>query len=96
MNSSEKNELRLIITPEIRSNMGKRYILLEDIEKVVAHSKKTGQRFFNSEDSSYLANLRIDNITYWVRYQEKEDGMHIMNVYSHRMEIVTATEGLMP
>lgn len=68
--------------------MEKRLILLEDIEKVVAHSQTTGQRFFNSEDSSYLASLRIDNVTCWVRYKEKEDGIHIMTVYSHRMEIV--------
>ncbi|MCE5346470.1 MAG: DUF4258 domain-containing protein [Bacteroidales bacterium] len=68
--------------------MEKRFIFFEDIEKVVAHSKITGQRFFNSEDSSYLANLRIDNVTYWVRYKEQEDGMQIITVYSHRMEIV--------
>lgn len=61
---------------------------LEDIGKAVVHSRTTGQRFLNSEDSSYMANLRLDNITYWVRYKEKEDGIHIITVYSHRMEVV--------
>lgn len=88
MNLKDKKEFNLIISPEIRSEMGKRCILLDDIEKVVADSIASGKRFFNPEDSSYLANLRIDNVTYWVRYKEKEDGIHIITVYSHRMEIV--------
>ena len=88
MNLTEKKEFNLIISPEIYSEMGKRSILFEDVEKVVAHSKASGQRFFNPKDLSYLADLRIDNVTYWVRYKEKEDGIQIINVYSHRMEIV--------
>lgn len=78
----------LIISQEIKGEMEKRFILFEDVEKVVAYSKATGQRFFNPEDSSYLANLRIENVTYWVRYKEKEDGIYIITVYSHRIEIV--------
>jgi len=88
MNLTEKSERNLIISPAIIGDMEKRFILFEDIEKVVAHSKTTGQRFFNPEDSSYLANLRLDNVTYWVQYKEKEDGIHVITVYSHRMEIV--------
>jgi glutamate synthase (NADPH) small chain len=82
-----RNE-NLVIPPEIRKTMEERLILFEDIEKVIAHSGISGERFFNPEDSSYLANLRIENVTYWVQYAEKEDGIHIKNVYSHRMEVV--------
>ena len=88
MNLAEKSEFNLIISPEIESSMGKRVIPFEDVEKVVVHSRITAQRFFNPEDLSFLANLRIENVTYWVRYKEKEDGIYIITVYSHRMEIV--------
>ncbi|HWQ41016.1 MAG TPA: FAD-dependent oxidoreductase [Desulfosporosinus sp.] len=85
---TKRNELNLVIPPEIWKIMEERYILFEDIEKVIEHSSRSGERFFNSEDSSYLANLRLKNLTYWVRYAEKADGIHIISVYSHRMEVV--------
>ncbi len=84
----KKNVLNLEIPHEIWKVMEERFILVEDIEKVIEHSEISGERFYNPEDSSYLANLRIKNVTYWVRYAKKEDGIHIISVYSHRMEIV--------
>lgn len=81
-------EMNIIISPEVGGEMDKRFILFEDVQKVVEHSLRTGQRFFNPGDSSFLARLRIENVTYWVRYREKEDGIHILTAYSHRMEIV--------
>ncbi|MEA4926535.1 MAG: hypothetical protein VB084_14685 [Syntrophomonadaceae bacterium] len=87
-NPTGPNRFNLIIAPEIWGDLEKRGILWEDVEKVVAHSQTTGQRFFNPEDSSYLANLRLDNVTCWVRYKEREDGVQIITVYSHRMAIV--------
>ncbi|MEL7564736.1 MAG: pyridine nucleotide-disulfide oxidoreductase/dicluster-binding protein [Dehalobacterium sp.] len=84
----KRNLLNLVIPPEIWKIMEERYILVEDIEKVIEHSEISGERFYNPEDSSYLADLRIKNVTYWVRYARKEDGIHIISVYSHRMEVV--------
>jgi Fe-S oxidoreductase len=85
---TEKNESELAIPQEIWRIMEERYILLEEIEKVIAQSRISGRRFFNPEDSTYLADMRIKNITYWVRYAEKDDGIHVVSVYSHRMEIM--------
>jgi hypothetical protein len=83
-----KNDLNLIIPEEVWKTMEERLILFEDIEKVIESSKSTGDRFFNPEDNSFLANLRIANVTYWARYREKADGIHLLSVYSHRMEVV--------
>lgn len=77
----------LIIPDEIWRIMDERYILVEDIEKVIKHSQESGERFFNPEDSSFLANQRIADVTYWVRYIEKEGAIHIVTVYSHRMDV---------
>ena len=84
----KKQDLNLIIPPQVWKLMEERYILLEDVEKVIAHAHTTGEGFFNPKDLNYLARLRLDNVTYWVRYEEKEDGLLVNNVYSHRMEVV--------
>ena len=84
---TERNKLNLVIPQEIWETMEERFVLFEDIEKVIENSRISGNRFFNPEDLSYLANSRIKNVTYWVRYAEKEDGIHIISVYSHRMEV---------
>ena len=83
-----ENNLNVVIPQHIWDVMEKRLILFEDIEKVVLNSQATGQRFFNPEDGSYLAHLRIKYVTYWVRYAEKDDGIHVLSAYSHRMEVM--------
>lgn len=83
-----KNDLNLIIPEEVWKTMEERLILFEDIAKVIESSQKTGERFFNPEENSFLAHLRIANVTYWARYREKADEIHLLSVYSHRMEVV--------
>lgn len=78
----------LVIPDEIWAQMEQRFILLEDIENVINHAQKTGERFYNPEDSTYLANQRIGNVTFWVRYKEIDQIVYIESVYSHRMEIM--------
>ncbi|UWG96480.1 FAD-dependent oxidoreductase [Dehalobacter sp. DCM] len=77
----------LIIPEEVWGIMDERFILLEDVEKVVTYAQEFGERFFNPEDSSYLAYQRIADVTYWVRYIEKDGAIQLVTVYSHRMEV---------
>ena len=77
----------LIIPDEIWRIMDERYILLEDVEKVIQNAQKTGERFYNPENGSYLANQRIGDVTYWVCYCEQGEAIHVLHVYSHRMEV---------
>lgn len=88
MDLNKEKELNLVISEDIWKIMEQRLILLEDIQQVITHSRISGERFFNPENSSYLANLRIKYVTYWVRYAERDDGIHILSVYSHRMEVM--------
>jgi Fe-S oxidoreductase len=78
---------QLSIPQEVLNAMEERYILLEDVEDVLEYSRQSGQRFFNTEDNSFLAGFRKKKTTYWARWTEKEDGAHIIRVYSHRMAI---------
>lgn len=87
MKLRKENSLNLIIPARVWKIMDDRYILLEDVQKVVEHSQSSGERFFNIKNSNYLASLRIENVTYWVRYEETKDGILVHSVYSHRMEV---------
>ena len=88
MDQTKRSEPDLVIPPEVLRIMEQRSLFMDDVKKVVEHSLLSGERFFNPEDPSYLAGLRIKNITCWVRYAESEDGIHILSVYSHRLEVM--------
>lgn len=81
-------DFTLHVSDAITSLMEKRFILLSDVEKVVAHSITHNERFFNPETSDFLARLRIQNVTFWVQYEEHGKDITLKDVYSHRMEVV--------
>jgi NADPH-dependent glutamate synthase beta chain and related oxidoreductases len=86
--SDELIQMKNLIIPEaIWRIMDERYILLEDIEKVILDSQESGERFFNPEDASFLAHQRIADVSYWVRYLERDGRFEVVSVYSHRMEV---------
>ncbi|WP_333805314.1 pyridine nucleotide-disulfide oxidoreductase/dicluster-binding protein [Sulfurospirillum sp.] len=78
----------LHVPDEIVTLMEKRFILLSDVEKVVENSITHKERFFNPETSDYLARLRVQNVTFWVKYEENGNDITLKDVYSHRMEVV--------
>jgi glutamate synthase (NADPH/NADH) small chain len=88
MELEKQMDFRMIIPEKVKQLMEDRYILMEDIEKVIDNAKKNKERFFNPQEKSYLARLRLDNVTYWVEYEEKDEDILVKSVYSHRMEIV--------
>jgi hypothetical protein len=81
-------DFTLHITDEITAMMEKRFIMVSDIEKVVNNSITRKERFFNPETSDFLARFRVQNVTYWVKYEESGRDITIKDVYSHRMEVV--------
>jgi glutamate synthase (NADPH/NADH) small chain len=82
-------DFKLEIPKDVVNIMEQRFILVTDVEKVIDSSRKNNERFLNPETGNYLAKLRLENVTYWVEYEEKEDGLiYINRVYSHRMEVV--------
>ncbi|WP_416044904.1 pyridine nucleotide-disulfide oxidoreductase/dicluster-binding protein [Clostridium tyrobutyricum] len=80
--------LNLIISNDVKESMNDRFILLEDVEKVIYNAEKNNEKFINTKNSHYLARLRIGNVTHWVEYEKKDEGLVVHSVYTHRMEIV--------
>lgn len=88
MDYEKQRDFKMIIPENVRQQMEDRYILMEDMAEVIDSARKSGERFFNPEEHSYLARLRLDNVTYWVKYEEQDQEILVKSVYSHRMEIV--------
>ncbi|KNZ43432.1 pyridine nucleotide-disulfide oxidoreductase/dicluster-binding protein [Acetobacterium bakii] len=88
MDTTNELDFSLIIPDDAQKLMQDRYILFEDVEKVIDHARKNDEYFFNPETKNYLAKLRHENVTYWVRYEENGKDVIVNSVYSHRMEVV--------
>ena len=45
---------------------------------------------YDPKTEEYLSRLRMDEVTFWVRYKKEGSDIIILNTYSHRMEVVEA------
>lgn len=88
MENINNSGYNIILTEDIKNLMEDRWILLQDVEKVIENAEETGEKFKNPENGKYLARKRLDNVTYWVEYKKKDDVYLVEDVYSHRMEVV--------
>jgi hypothetical protein len=80
--------IELLLNERTLEIMEERRILIEDIQKVIEFAERTGRKFINPDNGHSLAHFRPVRVTYWVEYQAQEQGFMVLNVYSHRMEIV--------
>lgn len=81
-------ELNIITSDIVRNQMEESLILVEDLKKALFNAETNKERFRNPQNSHYLTRMRINNVTYWVEYEEKTDELFVHNVYTHRMEVV--------
>lgn len=93
METTPPYDFTLVFGDEVIARMEKRFILKSDIAQVIDHARRNKERFFNPQTSHYLARLRIQNVTYWVEYEEQGDRVVIKDAYSHRMEVVESHDG---
>ncbi|MEL7649340.1 MAG: pyridine nucleotide-disulfide oxidoreductase/dicluster-binding protein [Sedimentibacter sp.] len=86
--STKDEKYAITVTEEVKGKMEEMYIVFNDIRKTVINSIEKRERFFNPVEKTYLARLRMDNVTYWVKYEGDDGKISVTNVYSHRMEVV--------
>ena len=79
--------IRVLIDDEVRGRLEERLILVEDVQRVIAHAEESGRRMAVDTAGHYLASFRPTAVTYWVEYYEESDGYRVHNAYSHRMEV---------
>jgi NADPH-dependent glutamate synthase beta subunit-like oxidoreductase len=85
--SQDYDRITLNIPAEVQSHLEERLILVEDIQRVIAHAESTGKKLVNPQTGHLLAHHRPGNVTYWVEYSPmpQGNGFAIHNAYSHRM-----------
>ncbi|ACV64162.1 protein of unknown function DUF224 cysteine-rich region domain protein [Desulfofarcimen acetoxidans DSM 771] len=81
-------KVRLFISPEVQERLEDRRILKSDLQMVIEHAEKTGNKLQNRKTGRLLAYYKPVQVTYWVDYLPEKDGYEIYNAYCHRMEIV--------
>lgn len=80
-------DIKLIISAEVKAKMEERMIRPDDIRQVIAQAEATGGKLRGCESGHLLAYLRPASVTFWVEYTP-EDGQYLIhNTYSHRLEI---------
>ncbi|WPC44593.1 hypothetical protein [Clostridium sp. JS66] len=79
---------KIIIPDDVQNEIEERLILCEDVKKTIINAQENKERFLNTENSHYLARMRIGNVTYWVEYEHKDRELLVHNVYTHRMEVI--------
>ncbi len=85
--AGEDDPMNLIVSPEVQALMEKRMILLEDVERVIAHAEASGEKIEDRATGHFIASHRPVNVTYWVEYSVNASGFVIHNSYGHRMEV---------
>jgi len=80
--------IKLLLNEKVEQIMEDRLILREDIQQVIELAERTGIKFFNPDNGHSLAHFRPVKVTYWVEYNPQEQGIEVLNVYSHRMKIL--------
>ena len=84
---AEYESIQLKISDAMRERLDHRLILVEDIQRVIAHAEKTGRKFMNRDTGHWLASLKPNAVTYWVEYSQQGTAFEIHNAYSHRMYV---------
>ena len=79
--------IHLIISPEVRAQLERRMILVDDVRKVVAHAEATGEKILHPQSGRFIACYRPAAVTYWVEYSVQQTGIVIHKAYSHRMQV---------
>ncbi len=79
--------LQLIISSEVRAQLERRMILVEDVRKVVAHAEVTGEKILHPQSGRFIACYRPAAVTYWVEYSVQQTGIVVHKAYSHRMQV---------
>ena len=77
--------VELHVSPEVQERLDARRILREDVQRVIEHAERTGEKLCHGGSGRYLASFRPRAATFWVEYSPEVTGFRIHNAYAHRM-----------
>ncbi|MCI1822092.1 pyridine nucleotide-disulfide oxidoreductase/dicluster-binding protein [Megasphaera sueciensis] len=84
-----KYGFKVIFTPEARRMMDDRMILRTDVMQTLQYMRETKEVILEEKTGLLITRHRDGNVTFWVKYEQKDDVYVVHCAYSHRMNIVT-------
>ena len=80
-------EFPLIVPDEVRADMERKLILIEDVVRAVAEAERSGRKLKSKASGLSLATLRIGEFTCWAEYEETGQGFILRRAWGHRMQV---------
>lgn len=77
----------LIVEEQAQRKMDEGFILLEDIERLITEAEQTNKKIIDVRKKTFTCYGLVGRMTYWAEYRVDPDGIHLLNVYGHRMQI---------
>jgi Fe-S oxidoreductase len=72
---------------ETREKLDRQHLIEEDIETVIESCEAGGRFVIDPETSHRHGYGVVGNLTHWVEYATSDEGLELINAYSHRMAI---------
>lgn len=83
----EETRPAVVISDELKQKLNKKLILEDEILEVIAYCEAGGNKVRNIKSSTFYGYRKIGRMTYWVEYRDINEGVELLNAYSHRMTI---------
>lgn len=79
--------ITLAVPDDVRRDIERKLLLVEDAERVVAEAEATGRRLKDPATGHLVAAHRSGEVTCWVAYEPDGDGFVLRRAWSHRMSV---------
>ncbi len=80
-------EIDLILSEDVRAEMERKLILVEDVAHAIAQAESTGKKLKNRATGHLIATHRAGEFTCWAEYEVTPAGIVLHRAYGHRMQV---------
>jgi len=81
----DAKKIKLEKSDAVKALLEERYILDDDIRRVIAKAEKTGRKLYRTDSDHFLSKLRIGQVYFYVEYSPAgESTYRIHTGWSHR------------
>ena len=80
-------EFELIVSDEVRADMERKLILVDDVIRAIAEAERSGRKLKHKTNGCFIATVRIGEFTCWAEYEPTANGFALRRAYGHRMQV---------
>jgi Fe-S oxidoreductase len=80
-------EIDLIVPDDVRADMERKLILVNDVARAIAEAEATGRKLKDKATGRSIATARIGEFTCWAEYEATAQGFVLHRAWGHRMQV---------